>query len=76
MFYDELIICIGDDGMTEYEWRTNKPSKAKGQVESAVERKISDDLKKFFKIYFPTQETVARSRGGIQVRISTPNPPK
>ncbi|KAH6684447.1 tyrosyl-DNA phosphodiesterase-domain-containing protein [Halenospora varia] len=56
----------GDDGMTEYEWRTNKPSKAKGQVESAVERKISDDVKKFFKIYFPTQETVARSRGGIQ----------
>ncbi|KAH8683045.1 tyrosyl-DNA phosphodiesterase-domain-containing protein [Tricladium varicosporioides] len=56
----------GDDGMAEYEWRTNKPSKAKGQVESAAERKISDDIKKFFKIYFPTHETVARSRGGIQ----------
>ncbi|CAG8955283.1 hypothetical protein HYFRA_00011265 [Hymenoscyphus fraxineus] len=55
----------GDSGMMEYEWRTNKSSKNKNNAESAVERKLTDDLKKYFRFYFPTKETVANSKGGL-----------
>ncbi|OWO99911.1 hypothetical protein B2J93_6966 [Marssonina coronariae] len=64
-FLSASIGSINDDcdhGMTEYGWRTDKPSKNKGL--SAKERKILDGLKDC-RIYFPTQETVAKSRGGL-----------
>jgi len=65
-------LLIGDDGMTEYGWRTNKQGKGKGKgkAESAAERKFSDDLTRLFRIYFPTWETVEKSRGGIGVSYS------
>lgn len=58
--------------MTEYEWRINK-SKNKNHGESAVERNLSDDLKKHFRFYFPSQETVANSKGGLGVSLTTLN---
>lgn len=64
---------LGDDGMTEYEERINKPAKgAKGkpQKESVADRKLSDDLTRLFRIYFPTHDTVAKSKGGIGVSLS------
>jgi len=57
-----ILTCSGDDGMTEYRWRTGK----KG-AESAAERRLSDDLTKLFRIYFPTWDTVGNSKGGTDV---------
>lgn len=62
-----LTLKIGDNGLKEYEWRTNKSSKSK--VETRDERKLSDRLETHFRIYFPTRETVAQSKGGIGVRV-------
>ncbi len=59
------IISIGDDGMTEYGWRTNKTARNKTVTER--ERKLSDALKHRWRIYFPTRDTVAASKGGIGV---------
>jgi hypothetical protein len=54
--------------MTEYGWRiNNKTTKGKAKTESSAERKLSDDLKRLFRIYFPTRDTVANSKGGIGV---------
>lgn len=52
----------GDDGSTEFGWRTNRD-----KVPSDVERKLSDEVKKGCRIYFPTHETVSQSRGGVNV---------
>lgn len=65
---DSLIKAIylaakGDNGLTEYQWRTDKKSKSK--VQSSAEKKVSDELKDGFQIYFPTRDTVSKSRGGI-----------
>lgn len=56
----------GDNGLTEYEWRTSKTSKIK--AETPNERKVSEEVKKNFKIYFPTRDTVVGCKGGIGVR--------
>jgi hypothetical protein len=61
--------CLGDDGMTEYNWRLAKPPKSKPQKDFLAESKISEEVKKFFRIYFPTHETVAKSKGGLGVSI-------
>jgi hypothetical protein len=53
--------------MTEYGWRLSKPSKSKPQKQSTAESKLSDELTRLFKIYFPTLDTVAKSKGGIGV---------
>lgn len=55
--------------MTEYGWRTGK-GKGKGKSEVDAERKLSDDLARLFRIYFPTSETVEKSRGGKGVSSS------
>lgn len=67
-----LNVSLGNDGMTEYEWRINKP-KNKNHGESAAEHKLSDDLKKHFRFYFPSKETVANSKGGLGVSLTTMN---
>jgi hypothetical protein len=56
---------VGDDGTKEYEWRVNRPAQSK--EETPAERKLSSILKDCFRIYFPTRETVAKSRGGLGV---------
>jgi hypothetical protein len=58
----------GDDGLKEYEWRTSRPTKSK--AETSVERKLSENLKSCFRIYFPSRETVAKSKGGLGVSRS------
>lgn len=66
----------GHDGMTEYEWRNEKVGK-RAATESPAERKLSEHLKDHFRIYFPSRETVAKSKGGIGVSVSalrTPPP--
>jgi hypothetical protein len=62
------IHCAGDDGMREYGWRTSRPAKSKG--ETPAEHKLSEILKDSFRIYFPTRQTVANSKGGLAVSCS------
>ncbi|KAK0711148.1 tyrosyl-DNA phosphodiesterase-domain-containing protein [Lasiosphaeris hirsuta] len=52
--------CQGDSGMKEYESRT-AGSKAKGVTGADGDM---DTLKSHVRVYFPSQETVAQSRGG------------
>ncbi|CZR59989.1 uncharacterized protein PAC_09884 [Phialocephala subalpina] len=59
------LACQGDDGLTEYGWRTGKSTRAKGPGET--KRKPSDDFLSRCRVYFPTEETVSRSKGGTQV---------
>lgn len=40
---------------------------AKSKAEMPAERKLSGLLKDCFRIYFPTRETVASSKGGLRV---------
>ncbi|KAI0477003.1 tyrosyl-DNA phosphodiesterase-domain-containing protein [Xylaria cf. heliscus] len=49
----------GDDGMKEYEKRTTGSSKKKAAEKTDLSYHPDD-----FRIYFPSQETVSRSRGG------------
>ena len=67
-FYEpraDRVNTTGDDGLVEYGWRAGKSTRNKGMCET--EHKLSDTLKDRFRIYFPTAETVANSRGGIGV---------
>ncbi|TVY49909.1 Tyrosyl-DNA phosphodiesterase [Lachnellula occidentalis] len=65
----DLIKCLylalqGDDGLSEYRRRVSKQAKGKGKGESTAEVQLSKDLALLFRIYFPTFETVGKSRGG------------
>ncbi|KAI9049476.1 hypothetical protein LZ554_006507 [Drepanopeziza brunnea f. sp. 'monogermtubi'] len=65
---DSFMECLylaaqGDNGETEYKWRTEKPTKSKGR--SAAEYKVLGNVNSNCRIYFPTKETVEASRGGI-----------
>ncbi|KAJ5033514.1 uncharacterized protein L3040_008629 [Drepanopeziza brunnea f. sp. 'multigermtubi'] len=65
---DSFMECLylaaqGDDGATEYRWRTEKPTKSKGR--SAAEHKLLGNVNSNCRIYFPTKETVEASRGGV-----------
>lgn len=54
-------MMVGDNGMKEYETRTTKGSKNKTPTN------VRPHLEDKFRIYFPSHDTVARSRGGINV---------
>ena len=64
----------GDDGLREYEWRTSTTAKLKGSkkgLRSAVESHKPPDgfmesLQMKLRVFFPSQETVVRSRGGVE----------
>jgi hypothetical protein len=49
--------CQGDNGMKEYNARTTKKPAARPTAPSQT-------LKDHFRIYFPTEQTVASTRGG------------
>lgn len=55
----------GDDGLTEYEWRSFSTGTVK-KAESirAIKEKTQDHVNENFHIYFPTRDTVASSIGG------------
>jgi hypothetical protein len=60
----------GDDGTTELNWRTNEPQnktsskQSRGQI-SNTELLASKGIENDFRLYFPSRETVASSKGGI-----------
>ena len=72
--FTDTVKWIGDSGWTEYSWRYDKPSRGKASTEIDAERKLSDRIKDSFRIYFPTEETVAQSRGGIGVSCKRDSP--
>lgn len=63
----------GDDGLKEYEWRTSTPPKSQSNKRSVKSSLIPagapdgffEQLEENFRIFFPSQETVERSRGGV-----------
>ncbi|RDL35212.1 uncharacterized protein BP5553_07143 [Venustampulla echinocandica] len=66
-FMKSMFLALqGDDGMTEYSWRYNKPPRGQINTESLTERKLLEDLKQNCRVYFPVRETVASSRGGVR----------
>ena len=59
----------GDDGLKEYNWRTSRPAKSGGTqklssgdttARGELIKRITDN----FRVYFPSRETVLKSRGG------------
>ncbi|KAI9826233.1 MAG: hypothetical protein M1819_007400 [Sarea resinae] len=58
----------GDDGSIEYNYRVNTSAKAKSSSDwieaSRVMRKTEEWVKNNFRVYFPSMETVERSKGG------------
>ena len=53
----------GDDGRTELDWRSAK-GKAKAAAEAEAKERVASAVERDFRIYFPSKETVVRSRGG------------
>lgn len=63
---DGLTRDIGDDGLAEYKSRIGRTgAAAKNKSSSPWAAKLKDR----FRIYFPTDETVAQSRGGRMVSL-------
>lgn len=59
----------GDDGSAEYEWRNppagrSKAAKTALQQKEAVREALVDNIRKYFHIYFPTNDTVRNSKAG------------
>lgn len=54
----------GDDGLTEYEWRSSSGTVKKGRNIQTIKEKIHHLVDESFHIYFPTHDTVASSIGG------------
>lgn len=60
----------GDDGMTEFTWRTTRPSSQRrlgathGHSQQPREEEISEMVRTKFRVYFPTKDTVIASKGG------------
>ena len=59
----------GDDGTTEFAMRYASMSKKKADLEKRLQANLDREnivqrLKQDFRVYFPTHETVTRSRGG------------
>jgi len=61
----------GDDGTTELNWRTSEPpqnktlsKQSRGQASNAEVLDLNS-IKNNFRLYFPSRETVANSKGGL-----------
>ena len=76
------LACQGDDGTTEYNWRTNAANiirhaedKERGLVKARTkapdadlsgQKKVVDTTRANFRLFFPSRKTVEESRGGTQ----------
>jgi hypothetical protein len=63
----------GDDGTAELDWRTRKPPKLRMENESSKnstdnhELRVTKEIDGGLRVYFPSRDTVASSKGGIGV---------
>ncbi|KAI9782798.1 MAG: hypothetical protein M1816_001708 [Peltula sp. TS41687] len=62
----------GDDGLTEYTWRTTRTSSSRKKgtsstdVQPTGEAELTAVINNRFRIYFPTKDTVMSSKGGTR----------
>lgn len=70
-----MVTLSGDDGTREFGWRIAKPSSKHGvKASNEAERTLLDEVQSGCRIYFPTRETVAASKGGVGVSGLPPHP--
>ena len=54
----------GDDGLTEYQWRSSSNEMNKALEVQAIKEETQSHVNEGFRVYFPTRDTVASSTGG------------
>ena len=59
----------GDDGLKEYNWRKKRPAKSSGPQklisgDTTARKELIKSIEEDFRVYFPSRETVLKSRGG------------
>ena len=58
----------GDDGLTEYDWRNSKRTRAKPTSDDRKSKDLHDQVVNYVDknvhIYFPTRDTIVNSKGG------------
>ena len=67
----------GNDGLEEYSWRWKMPKKAGGGKSATASKEASqkarnevvDKVRRNFRVYFPTQRTVERSKGSMPLHF-------
>ena len=59
----------GDSGMKEFESRSSRSRKPKAKGQSQLAPTPQSSAKDCLRLYFPSQETVARSAGGVNVSL-------
>ncbi len=59
--------CQGDSGLKEYESRPTAKSRSTAAADDAVSK-----VKEHTRIFFPSRETVAQSKGGTDVSTTSP----
>lgn len=60
------LLALGDDGLTEYTLRNAKslPTKCARDPSRIISRGFGTEWKENFRVYFPTLDTVKKSKGG------------
>ena len=56
----------GNDGLREYNWRIATATKAARKRDHSWRDEIIENIVNSFRLYFPSQDTVLRSRGGVE----------
>ena len=55
----------GNDGLREYNWRTTVATKTARKRDQSWRDELIEDIENNFRLYFPSRDTVVRSRGGV-----------
>ncbi|MCJ1434056.1 hypothetical protein MMC27_003422 [Xylographa pallens] len=55
----------GNDGLREYTWRSTIATKAARKRDHSWRDELIEDIENNFRLYFPSRDTVVRSRGGV-----------
>ena len=55
----------GNDGLKEYTWRSTTATKAARKRDHSWRDELIENIENDFRVYFPSRDTVVRSRGGV-----------
>ncbi|MCJ1388294.1 hypothetical protein MMC18_001140 [Xylographa bjoerkii] len=55
----------GNDGLREYKWRSTLTTKAARKRDHSWRDELIENIENNFRLYFPSRDTVVRSRGGV-----------
>lgn len=67
---DIFLAASGDDGLEGYNRRYSQTSNPMASTSNDRLEHIQGEVNRKFRIYFPTHDTVAKSKGGIAVCIN------